>query len=107
MNTPQVGYPHPESQTLLYWRNEQSGMLAIAVHRLFNRLPLHDDLINHLRTYCQHWADFDGWQVLPEQKEDLARLRSSVREIKTTEDLDAWLGSALELGIDPLRGGRS
>lgn len=95
-------YPHPESQTLLYWKQEKSGVLEIAIHRFLNDLPLNDDLLSHLQTYCQHWADFDGWRVPFEQKEDLARMRSSIRDFKTVDDLQNWLDLALELGIDPL-----
>ncbi len=95
-------YPHPESGQLLYWRYERSGVLEIAVQRFVNDLPLHSDLYAYLKDYFQHWADFDGWKVPSDQEKDLRRLRSTIHNATTVEELQSWLDLALDLGIDPL-----
>lgn len=88
-------YPHGAP---LYWRDEQSGQLAIAVHRYFKGLSLHPDLIELMRDYMLYWVNCPSFELIPEIRE---RLVMQLEQIKTKEDIDAAIKACLQQTIDP------
>jgi hypothetical protein len=88
-----------------YWINETSGVLAPAVKRyLDGELEMAD--IPVIRAYLRQWIGSSVWDENPHQDADsarqLANLRSRVDTISTRPDLDAWLNTAIDMGMDPL-----
>jgi hypothetical protein len=82
----------------LYWGNEQSGLLAIAVNRFFRELPLHSDLIEILKDYLRHWVNCPSFALSPEV---LDHLNLKISETQTVEDLRSLIDSCLLQRIDP------
>lgn len=88
-----------------YWMHEQSGRLAPAVERYFaGELQFTDIAI--IRSYLRQWINSPVWDENPHQNADgaqqLAELRSRAAAIATRDDIDAWVQSATDMGMDPL-----
>lgn len=83
----------------LYWRNEQSGLLSIAVHRYFEQKPLHSNLIEILRDYLLHWINCPAFRFNPEEIREQLRMQAS--EITSKEDLDRVIDACLHQALDP------
>jgi hypothetical protein len=88
-----------------YWINETSGVLIPAVKRYLDG-ELQDADIPVIRAYLRQWIGASAWDANPYQDADsakeLANLRSRVDAISTRADLDAWLNTAIDMGMDPL-----
>lgn len=82
----------------LYWRNEASGTLSIAVHRFFKKLPLHPDLIILLKDYIRHWINCPGFD-LPQSKR--SELNDEAIRATSEADIVHLLESCLSVGLDP------
>jgi hypothetical protein len=79
-----------------YWMNETSGVLEPVVRKYLDGSLLSDSEVATMRAYLRQWiaGDFRG--------PGIERLRRDVDAIRTHDDVNAWLGMAVEYGIDPL-----
>ncbi len=97
-------YVHPLG-TPLYWRDEQSGELGLAIDAyLLNRhagATITDGQITLLRDYLEYWVNAPCWRSEGIEKE-MKDLRKSVRELDSATEIDEWIHKALEIGMDPL-----
>jgi hypothetical protein len=90
----------------VYWRDEQSGVLSGAINAFLesrvNKTPMTEEEISMVRGYCEYYiaAPCLYWESTYE--EELAALRASIKEAKTSDDLARWTEQALAIGIDPL-----
>lgn len=82
----------------LYWMQETSGVLRPAVAAYLNDEPMSPYQIAILREYLEQWIKDPGWK----DTANLHLLRASVGFLKTRQDLNHWLDTAMEDGIDPL-----
>jgi hypothetical protein len=87
-----------EGSTAHYWMNETSGVLRPAVTAYFNGDSLTVYQIAVLRAYLSQWIMDPHWQPTA----NLGLLRSTVPYLRTRQDLDRWIDTALEDGIEPL-----
>ncbi|MEA5511813.1 hypothetical protein VB715_18740 [Crocosphaera sp. UHCC 0190] len=91
------GYPN---HTLVYWKNEQSGQLEIAVLKFFQKPQnfnhLHADL---LRDYLKHWTSFRG-HYFPKE-EDRQNLLKQLDKAQSIKDFSQIIEQLLKVGIDP------
>jgi hypothetical protein len=87
----------PEN-SLVYWRNEQTGQLAIAVRKFFDNEELTENDLELLKAYLSHWIKLsvfpselirDNILIQTESVSDRSQLGSMV---------DALVD---EFGIDP------
>ena len=90
-----------------YWKNETSGLLALAVAAFIaNPLGITEDEVHLMRAYCEQWIDSPAWDGNPHANWQgrlvLATLRRNAREIRTPRDLVWWLAVATREGFDPL-----
>jgi hypothetical protein len=88
-----------------YWINETSGVLVPAVKRyLEGEVEMAD--IPVIRAYLRQWIGSSVWDENPHQDavgaKELADLRSRVDTIATRADIDGWLNTAIDMGMDPL-----
>jgi hypothetical protein len=88
-----------------YWINETSGVLVPAMERYLAGELRHKD-IPVIRAYLRQWIGSSVWDDNPHQDangaQNLADLRSRVNAIQTRDDIDAWLQTATDMGLDPL-----
>jgi hypothetical protein len=77
--------------------NETSGRLEGAIWALLEGAPLTGEQIPLIRAYLRQWIAAPAWQGPM-----IEGLRASVDGLVSREAIDAWLGVALEQGIDPL-----
>lgn len=82
----------------LFWRDEQSGVLAPAVGRYLSGEPLSTNDIALLRVYLRQWICSPVWQC----DDDIAALRDMADSITSRAQIALWLDRALQIGIDPL-----
>lgn len=80
-----------------YWMNETSGVLEPVVRRYLAGEELDPAEVATMRAYLRQWVWAEGF-LGP----DIDRLRSGVDHLYNTGDIRAWLGRALDAGIDPL-----
>ena len=89
----------------LRWQDDISGQMPQAVLAFFEgkATPGQFALV---RDYCRYYIDAPCWDWNPhnddENRAELAAVRASIREVKTTMELNAWIGRCLDMGIDPL-----
>lgn len=79
----------------LYWMNETTGVLRSAVIAFLDNNAT-EKQIELVIAYCKAWVDCQVW------KGNLAGIRESIREVKTSDELRRWIHEALDEGIDPL-----
>lgn len=79
-----------------YWMNETSGVLRPAIEGYLAGGDMTPEHIVAMRAYLRQWinGDFRGWRI--------AELRREVELLTTREEIERWLGHAMDLGIDPL-----
>jgi hypothetical protein len=86
-----------------FWRDETSGVLAEAVHAYLTDRALTPNQIRYLRLYCVQWIGSPVWDANPSgASAELAALRESAKEIHSIQQLDRWIGDAVDIGMDPL-----
>lgn len=90
----------------LYWRNEQSGELACAVfaylyHMADGKPAPTPEEFALFREYLEYWVNAPCWSDATFEVE-MKNLRERVKTLKTPREIQAWLESALETGIDPI-----
>ena len=91
--------------TPLYWRDEMSGVLPAAIwayiahcaEPLTAPAPTSDQLVLTI-AYLRYVIAAPCWHGDGE----LAALRADAGKLATLRDVRAWIGRAVELGIDPL-----
>lgn len=87
----------------LRWQDDTSGVMTEAVHSFYgvqDCKPLTSERLELVREYSQYYINAPCWDT--RAGPDLfARLREEIKHIATKEALIAWLGTALEVGIDP------
>jgi hypothetical protein len=98
----------------LFWRNETSGRLAIAIHSYLKDQtrgePISREDFDLVREYIEQWVFAPCWTEVvrtvgsgnPDLTAELVQLRADVRTLKTADEIHVWLMRALDLGIDPL-----
>ena len=79
-----------------YWMSEQSGELARAVKAYLAGREHPQDLALVI-DYCRYWIDAPAWRGPM-----IESLRRRIREVRTRQELSAWLKDAVAEGIDPL-----
>ncbi len=98
--------PPDDQRAPKFWRDEVSGKLEGPIMRYLEGKPVSPEDVQLIRLYLQQWIDSPVWEMNPEMdakaKAELAKLRESVRRIATCMNIDAWLGAAIVIGIDPL-----
>jgi len=82
----------------MYWMAETSGVLRPIVAAYFNGDSLSEYQVAVMREYLDQWINDPVWQPTA----NLALLRSTVLHLKTRQDLDRWIDTAMDDGIDPL-----
>lgn len=86
----------------VYWRDEQSGVLAEAVNAYLDHVvdkapaPTQEQF-DLLKDYCDYWAHARCWTG-----EGLEDLRRQIKAVTTVDGLRGWLRAALDECIDPL-----
>jgi hypothetical protein len=80
-----------------YWMYETSGALKPVVLKYLDGAELDLAEVGIMRAYLRQWVWADGF-LGPE----IDRLRSGVDHLYNAGDIRAWLGRALDAGIDPL-----
>lgn len=91
--SPPLGLP-------LYWRNEQTGSLAIAVMAYLKSKPLFPYQIFQIKCYLEHYINAPCW--VDDSAGILRELRLDINTIKSVKDIDSWLDKAMEIALDPL-----
>jgi hypothetical protein len=96
---------HPRAPR--YWKNETSGLLALAVAAFINEpLGITQDEVDLLRAYVTQWIDSPTWEANPhacaQDRLVLDALRTNARMIRTPRELVWWLAVATREGLDPL-----
>ena len=79
-----------------YWMDETSGLPWPAVTAYLAGDEMSIEHIVAMRAYLRQWinGDFQGWRI--------AELRREVELLTNREEIERWLGHALDMGIDPL-----
>jgi len=105
MPPPDAARTHPAAP--MYWMDETSGKLALAVGLLVTQpqaLTLLD--IAYIRAYFRQWIESPAWDMNPERSPEgeaaLALLRGSVNGLVSLTNIRSWLRVAVEWGLDPL-----
>jgi hypothetical protein len=93
---------HPQAPK--YWMYEVSGKLVPAIKRYLEGTRAFPDDVNLIRAYLRQWIDSPVWEdgAEGETRSALDDLRRKARELRTIDDITAWVEDALNLGIDPL-----
>lgn len=101
----------------LRWQDDVTGVLPAAVMAFLNRDTVvmsgkvigrsvcTPEQVELVRDYCEYYINAPCWELGPEGEayhSDFMTLRNRVRTLTTGKEIDAWLGDALDLGIDPL-----
>jgi hypothetical protein len=99
--------PASDPRAPKYWLYETSGVLAPAIGLYLSRpRSMTDRDIALVAAYFSQWIDSPAWDANPNASEEnrakLAELRIRAGKIATVDDIHAWLGAALQEGIDPL-----
>lgn len=90
-----------------YWMDEVSGVLRRAVRAfLDNRVmpgnpAVSEDRIAVLREYLVHFIHAPCWDG-SEFEAELAALREAVGGLSSADEIAAWIGQCMQIGIDPL-----
>ena len=87
----------PVSGLPLNWRDEVSGVLPNAVNRYLNH-RIDGTSIDEIDM--EHYINAPCWNDTEEG--DLAELRRDVKTLRTPDEMGAWIGRCLDIGIDPL-----
>jgi hypothetical protein len=82
----------------MYWMAETSGVLRPVVAAYLKDEPLSVYQIAVMREYLDQWINDPIWQPTS----NLRLLRDTVRNLSTRQQLDCWIDTALEDGIEPL-----
>lgn len=95
-----------DSYIPLRWQDEVTGLLRAAIMAVLEQRGTNGPKVTgaHIalvRDYCEYYLLAPGWKT-DGAEEEFARLRVQVKSITTFQELDAWLKSALLVGIDPL-----
>lgn len=89
-----------------YWMNETSGILIGPLTRYLEEKPLSAGDLEVIAAYCQQWVCSPVWDENPEMDQEskdlLEKLRTGTLQLRTREDVDAWIHDALWIGMDPL-----
>jgi hypothetical protein len=86
-----------------YWMHETSGVLKPVVQRYLEdraTMTLRDVAI--MRAYLVQWFGSDVWEQNPHGAAGLPELRAEAERIRTAEDVEACIGRAVDMGMDPL-----
>lgn len=94
----------------LYWHDEVSGILRIAVHAyLEHRISAHkpapdSEQFALLKSYVIHHINAPCWDAVCEGvfEKALAALRRDAALLETSDDIAAYINQAMEIGLDPL-----
>jgi hypothetical protein len=81
-----------------YWMHETTGVLRPAVEAYLLDEPMTSGQIATMRAYLRQWIMAPGWVAGPV----IDQLRGMVDFLTTREEIDRWMGIAMDEGIDPL-----
>jgi hypothetical protein len=89
-----------------YWMNETGGELRPAVERYLKDAPLTIRDIALIRAYLCQWINASVWDDNPHMgdlgRTELEGLRELARVLTNRAAIDAWIGMAVDSGMDPL-----
>jgi hypothetical protein len=80
-----------------YWIRETTGVLRPVIEDYLHRREMTPAQITAMRAYLRQWI-MAPWAVGPV----IERLRDMVDFVTTREEIDRWMGIAMDEGIDPL-----
>lgn len=80
-----------------YWTNETSGVLRPAIEAYVRGEPLTPEHILAIRAYLRQWVTLGQWRG-----PQINALRAGVNDLVDRKTIDAWLETAVSIGIDPL-----
>lgn len=95
----------PEKQHPKYWKHETTGRLRPVIEAYYDGRQLTAIGCALLRAYLDQWIQSPVWDLPPIEayyRAELAKLRRSVRALKTGLDIREWLSAANRIGIEPL-----
>lgn len=87
-----------------HWQDDPGDLLALAVYRYQNAMPMYGSDVAFIRHYLRQWIDAPSWdrKIEPADRTRFDELRRAVRDIKEREDISVWLRMAKEFEMDPL-----
>lgn len=101
--------PKPGLELPLYWRDDVTGMLIAAVdsylaYRVDKGPAPNPQQTELLRNYCEHYINAPAWTTTCRDAfdEELARLRDRIRDLRSADEIAAWIVDCMDIGLDPL-----
>lgn len=101
-------YYAPPLRIPLYWKNETSGQLPLAIKTYVfyaanpkKNPPPTPEQIRLIAEYFRYFIYAPCW-VTEGCEEQIANLRRDTLRISSISDISTWINACLELGIDPL-----
>jgi hypothetical protein len=89
----------------LRWQDDVTGELPTAMMAFFKYNSLTYDHLALVREYGEYYINAPCWDWNPnlteEGKQELAHLRSLIKEVKTKREIMGWVHQCLDIGIDP------
>jgi hypothetical protein len=82
----------------LYWMHETTCILRPVIEAYLHGRPMTPEQIATMRAYLRQWIMAPGWAAGP----IIEHLRGMVDFLTTREEIDRWMGIAMDEGIDPL-----
>ena len=87
------------------WQDDVSGTLPQVVMAYFAHgsgrgTALADDELVLLRGYLEYFINAPCWR--DSGAGEITQLRTRIAQVRTEEEIDAWVEACLEIGIDPL-----
>jgi hypothetical protein len=81
----------------MYWMHETTGVLRPVIEGYLHRREMTVEEIGTMRAYLRQWI-MASWTAGPV----IEKLRETVDSLTTREEIDRWMGIAMDEGIDPL-----
>lgn len=83
----------------LYWGNEQSGTLIIAVRNYWTDNCTQGE-IDAIIAYLQYYIEAPCWQE--GDNKELQQAREKAKKLRFKQDIEEFLIALLDMGLDPL-----
>jgi hypothetical protein len=81
-----------------YWMHETTGVLRPVIEAYLHHRPMTLEQIGTMRAYLRQWIMSPVWAG----GSVIERLRAMIDFLTTREEIDRWMGIAMDEGIDPL-----
>lgn len=93
----------------LYWRDDQSGVLADAIKAYLDERiegkQMTAEQFDLVRAFLSYYINAPCWSrnlTDDEKSVRLMALRADVRNLKKPDDISGWIRRCLDIGLDPL-----